>query len=200
MIIIRDSKKKHILNIINELKNIENKQEQLSNFYITNKENINDYLLGYKFYEIFFNNYNEFFTNNIDEHYQKYFNNCNVIYNYITCNFNNLNESFLKTLENETNNLFIQIRNDYEYNLLEQKYILKKKLIHYENIKQKKRMFLLNLIIVIIFVFTVFCTTIIFNNFNDTNKMHLMHNIHNNKQCILHTQLYNKHEKLKNII
>jgi hypothetical protein len=58
-------------------------------------------------------------------------------------------------------------------------------------------MFLLNLIIVIIFVFTVFCTTIIFNNFNDTNKMHLMRN---KKQCILQTQLYNKHEKLKNII
>lgn len=57
-------------------------------------------------------------------------------------------------------------------------------------------MFLLNLIIAVIFVFTVFCTTIIFNNFNDTNKMH---NMHNNKQCILHTQLYNKHEKLKNI-
>ena len=126
--------------------------------------------------------------------------NCNIIYNYILCNFNNLNEPFFKTLENETNNLFIQIRNDYEYNLLEQKYILKKKLIHYENIKQKKRMFLLNLIIAVIFVFTVFCTTIIFNNFNDTNKMHLMHDIHNKKQCILHTQLYNKHEKLKNMI
>jgi len=196
MIIIRYSKKKHILNIINELKNIENKQEQLSNFYITNKENINDYILGYKFYETFFNNYNEFFTNNIDEHYQKYFNNCNVIYNYILCNFNNLNEPFFKTLENETNNLFIQIRNDYEYNLLEQKYILKKKLIYYENIKQKKRMFLFNLIIIVIFVITLFFICIIVNNNNNTNKINVMYN---NRQCLLHTQLYNKHEKLKNI-
>jgi hypothetical protein len=196
MIIIRDSKKKYILNIINELKNIENKQEQLSNFYITNKENINDYILGYKFYETFFNNYNEFFTNNIDEHYQKYFNNCNVIYNYILCNFNNLNEPFFKTLENETNNLFIQIRNDYEYNLLEQKYILKKKLIYYENIKQKKRMFLFNLIIIVIFVITLFFICIIVNNNNNTNKINVMYN---NRQCLLHTQLYNKHEKLKNI-
>jgi hypothetical protein len=183
IILIRDSKKKHILNIINELKNIESKQKQLSNFYITNKKNLDDYLLGYKFYETFFNNYNEFFTNNIDEHYQKYFNNCNIIYNYILCNFNNLDELFLKNLENQTNNLFITICNEYEHNLLEQKYILKKKLIHYENIKQKKRMFLLYLIIVVFFVFTVFFTAIIINNYDNTNKIHFLYN---NKQCTLY--------------
>jgi len=159
MMLIRDSENKHILNIINELKIIETKLDQFNNFKFV------DYLSGYNFYKTFFNNYNEFFTDNINENYKKYFNNCNIIYNYMLLKFNNLDKQYLELLEDETYNLLNLIRNDYLYNLLEKKSIIQKKLIHYEYIKQKKKKYLLNISVIAIITTTALLTTIIINNY-----------------------------------
>ena len=180
-----DNNNEQIVNVIEQLKLVENKLEQLRVFYEENKDTFNFEIVA-TFYDNFIeihitNEFSVFFSNDNYKNFLKYYKHyCD--YPTVVDFDKKGKECFHQIYIVEQNKLFLK------------KLILKQKLAYYENlIKKQHNSVITSVIFFIMIMFTVIAvmiSVIVLNN-NDNTDINFMLN---HMQCI---RLIDKHNKLK---